>query len=145
MDVVELVEDDQARTIDLWSRAGLVRPWNDPEEDFRQALGTPTSTLLGVFCEHELVGSMMVGFDGHRGWLYYAAVDPAARRRGVASGLVRAGEAWLVERGVRKVQLMVRSGNDDALEFYDAIGYERGDVTLMQKWLIDPAAPGTRR
>ncbi len=101
--------------------------------------------MLGAFIDDELLATVMAGFDGHRGWLYYVAVEPHRLREGIGRALVGAAEVWLAERGAGKVQLMVRAGNEGAEHFYDALGYERGDVILMQKWLVDPGVPTTNR
>jgi ribosomal protein S18 acetylase RimI-like enzyme len=119
----------------LWEASGLTRPWNDPRADARLALDGPTSAILGSWDEGALVGSIMVGFDGHRGWVYYLAVAPEHRRRGLGRALMEAAEAWLRERGAPKIQLMVREGNDAALGFYDALGLERQGVVTLGKFL----------
>ena len=77
----------------------------------------------------------MVGHDGHRGWVYYVAVDPSARGRDLGRQIMRAAERWLRQRGAVKVQLMVRAGNTEALAFYDRVGYSAEDVTVMSRWL----------
>lgn len=77
----------------------------------------------------------MVGHDGHRGWLYYLAVDPARQRRGVGRALVAAAEDWLATRGVPKVHLMVRESNAAVAAFYRRLGYDPMPRLNMQKWL----------
>ena len=124
---------DEAATVALWHAAGLTRPWNDPAADFRMALANATSALLLARDGPELLGSVMVGFDGHRGWVYYLAADPARRGRGIGRALMAAAEAWLVERGCPKIQLMVRGDNHAAKGFYAAIGYEVQDVVTLGK------------
>ena len=126
---------DEAATVALWHAAGLTRPWNDPAADFRMALGNPTSTVLLATEGEALIGSVMVGFDGHRGWIYYLAADPARRRRGIGRALMAAAEGWLIERHCPKIQLMVRGDNLDAKGFYAAIGYEVQDVVTLGKRL----------
>ena len=66
----------------------------------------------------------MVGFDGHRGWVYYLAVDPSARRKGLGRALMQAAEAWLCRMGPPQIQLMVRADNTQALAFHRALGLE---------------------
>ena len=130
---------DEAATVALWHAAGLTRPWNDPAADFRMALANATSALLLARDGPELLGSVMVGFDGHRGWVYYLAADPARRGRGIGRALMAAAEAWLVERGCPKIQLMVRGDNHAAKGFYAAIGYEvQGVVTLGKRFGGNP-------
>jgi ribosomal protein S18 acetylase RimI-like enzyme len=122
---------DAAELVALWQACGLTRPWNDPHADFALALGNPTSTVLLARDGDVLIGSVMAGFDGHRGWIYYLAVAPDRQRGGIGRALMAAAEAWLAERDAPKVQLMVREGNAAALGFYARLGYTaQGAVTL---------------
>lgn len=115
---------DERAVVALWESAGLTRPWNDPSADLRSALETPTSTVLGARTpEGDLVGTVMVGYDGHRGWVYYLAVDETHRGAGLGRALMVAAEAWLVAEGAPKIQLMVRDTNTAVLGFYAALGY----------------------
>lgn len=126
---------DEAEVIALWQAAGLTRPWNDPGTDFRLALANPTSCVLVAGREGGVTGAVMVGFDGHRGWVYYLATAPAHRKQGVGRRLMAAAEAWLANIGSPKIQLMVRGDNLAARGFYDAIGYELQDVVTIGKRL----------
>ena len=126
---------DRDTVIALWEASDLTRPWNDPVADFDRALAGPSSTILVGVEGGELLATAMAGDDGHRGWVYYVAVSPGARGRGHGAAIMRAAEAWLRDRGVRKVQLMVREGNETALGFYGAIGYERNPVHVLARWL----------
>ena len=120
----------------LWETCGLTRPWNPPEIDLAHALDNPTSTVFIARANSSapIIGTVMAGFDGHRGWLYYLAVDPSAQRAGVARALIDAAESWLAEQGARKVQLMVRSGNP-AAGLYEHLGYERQETAVYGRWL----------
>ncbi|WP_395942385.1 GNAT family N-acetyltransferase, partial [Brevundimonas aurantiaca] len=80
-------------------------------------------------------GTIMVGFDGHRGWVYYLAVDPGRRRRGLGRSLMAAAEDWLMVRGAPKLQLMVRSDNEAAMGFYQRLGLERQEVIVLGRRL----------
>ncbi len=84
MDVRELAPADVADVVELWTQAGLTRPWNDPERDYLRSLAGSTSSVLGVRHGQSLVGTVMVGHDGHRGWVYYLAVSPTRGERGSA-------------------------------------------------------------
>ena len=119
----------------LWEACGLTRPWNDPERDARLALEGAASAILGLRDDSTLIGSVMTGFDGHRGWVYYLAVAPDRRREGLGRRLMEAAEAWLCARGAPKLQLMVRAGNAEALGFYEALGLERQDVVTLGRFL----------
>jgi ribosomal protein S18 acetylase RimI-like enzyme len=119
----------------LWHEAGLTRPWNDPDADLAVALRGPSSTVLAALDGERLAGTAMVGHDGHRGWVYYLAVAPDARRSGVGRALMAAAEEWLREREVPALNLMVRSENAAALGFYDRLGYTTGDVVVRARRL----------
>lgn len=127
---------DRDAVIELWRACGLVVPHNPPAGDFDFARAGPSSDVLVLRQEGRVAGSVMVGHDGHRGWIYYLAVDPAVQRQGLGAALVGAAERWLRDRGVRKIQLMVRETNRGVLDFYHRLGYEPSPVTVMQRWLV---------
>ena len=126
---------DVPALVALWETCGLTRPWNDPERDAGLAIEGATSAILGVRDGDRLIASVMVGFDGHRGWAYYLAVAPDRRRAGLGRQLMDAAGAWLRERGAPKLQLMVRTTNADALGFYEALGLDRQDVVTLGRFL----------
>jgi ribosomal protein S18 acetylase RimI-like enzyme len=137
MEVLELTIDDADAAAELWTETGLTRPWNDPHADLRRAIVGPTSVVLGVKHDSELIGSVMVGSDGHRGWVYYLSVRKASQNAGLGIELMRAAEEWLRRNGAVKVQLMVRKENDAAFSFYERRGYETSDVHVLSKWLVE--------
>ena len=126
---------DRDAVIALWRACSLTRDWNDPHDDFDLAMANPTSTILLAREGGGIIGTVMVGFDGHRGWVYYLGVDPAARRGGTGRALMAAAEAWLAGRGAPKVQLMIREGNTAALAFYAALGFAPQPLAMMDKML----------
>jgi ribosomal protein S18 acetylase RimI-like enzyme len=131
----EMRDPDEPAVISLWHAAGVSRPWNPPERDIAFARRGPHSTILVGLDGEALIASAMVGEDGHRGWVYYVAVDPAAQGGGTGRAMMAAAEIWLQGRGVWKVQLMVRSDNTAVHDFYKALGYEATDVVMFQKWM----------
>lgn len=135
MEIRELEDNDASSAIALWTETGLTRPWNDPEANYLRASNETTSAVLGHKHRDELVGTVMVGFDGHRGWVYYLAVAQHQRGEGIRSALMTLAEQWLRERGASKVQLMVRTENESALRFYGKFGYEPSDVVVLARWL----------
>jgi ribosomal protein S18 acetylase RimI-like enzyme len=138
MDIAELTMADRAAATGLWDEAGLIRPWNEPGGDFDRALRGPTSTVLGAFDAGDLAATVMVGHDGHRGWVYYLAVTRARRRRGLGRRMMEEAESWLRERGAVKLNLMVRNGNTEALGFHRQLGYCDAEVTVLARWIVDP-------
>jgi ribosomal protein S18 acetylase RimI-like enzyme len=125
---------DEEAVVLLWQACGLTVSYNDPAKDFRFALGKPSSDVL-VVDDDGIMGSLMVGHDGHRGWIYYLAVAPARQRRGLGRALVTAAEQWLSQRGIEKLNLMVREHNHAVAAFYEKLGFDLMPRINMQKWL----------
>ena len=133
-------DSDESAVIALWHVCGLTRPWNPPSADIALLRGSDHGEILVATQKDGVVGSVMVGHDGHRGWAYYLAVAPSCRRGGLGTRLMRAAEAWLRERGIRKVELMIRDTNTEVTAFYARLGYDKEPVKVMSRWL-----DGTRR
>ncbi|MBI4899150.1 MAG: GNAT family acetyltransferase [Actinobacteria bacterium] len=131
MTIVELGTEAADAAVDLWTASDLTRPWNDPYGDFARAVAGPSSAVLGLYDGETLVGTAMVGVDGHRGWVYYLAAHPARRGEGIGLALVAAVERWVEERGMPKIQLMVRRTNTAVVGFYAALGYAEQDCVVL--------------
>ena len=127
---------DTEAVISLWHATGLTRPWNNPHQDISRKLKVQPELFLVAVDGRDIVGSVMAGYDGHRGWLYYLASDPARRGQGIARSLVETAEQLLLDMGCPKVQLMVRPDNDIAQGFYEALGFEAFDTWATGKRLI---------
>lgn len=84
-----------------------------------------------------VLGTVMAGYDGHRGWLYAVAVSPRARRRGLGSALVRSAEKRLLALGCRKINLQIRAGNEAVAAFYEQLGYGCEERVSMGKRFAD--------
>jgi ribosomal protein S18 acetylase RimI-like enzyme len=126
---------DQSAVIELWHRCGLVRPVNDPKKDIKRKLKVrPDLFLLGVI-DTKIIASAMAGYEGHRGWINYLAVDPEYQRRGFARQIVNEAERLLHEAGCPKINLQVRTSNSAVIEFYQRIGYSIDDVVSLGKRL----------
>ena len=128
-------DDDVDALVALWRSCDLVRPWNDPHADIALARRSPGCALFVGCAGASLVASVMCGADGHRGWLYYLAVDPRRRERGFGRMLVRHAEGWLASRGMPKVELMVREENVTVRDFYRRLGYEVEPRVVLSRWL----------
>jgi ribosomal protein S18 acetylase RimI-like enzyme len=126
---------DEAAVVALWDRCNLTRPWNDPRKDVRRKLAVQPDLFLVGELDGAVVGTVMVGYDGHRGWINYLGVDPACRRRGLGRALMAEAERRLRQAGCPKVNLQVRTSNADAIEFYRRIGFAMDDVVSLGKRL----------
>ena len=130
--------DDETSVVALWRACDLVASYNDPSKDFHFARAKEGSDILvGLDAEQSIVGSVMVGHDGHRGWIYYVAADPNRRSQGIGRSMVDAAEQWLKHKGVVKVMLLVRETNTQVVDFYNGLGFETVPRVIMQKWLED--------
>ena len=124
---------DTPAIVALWKETNLLVPWNNPEEDIKRAFSTPTSTILVAEIENKLIGTILAGYDGHRGWIYYLAVKPEYQKHGYGRRLVEAAEDWLKSQGAPKIHLLIRKDNSQVQSFYHSIGYETSDVLMMKK------------
>lgn len=129
-------EADRDAVVALWKDCDLVRPWNDPGKDIERKLYVRGDMFLVATDGNEIVGSVMAGYEGHRGWINYLAVHPAWRRRGIARRLMAEAERLLAASECPKVNLQVRSENGDVLAFYRAVGYTVDDVVSLGKRLV---------
>jgi ribosomal protein S18 acetylase RimI-like enzyme len=124
-----------ADVIALWQRCGLTRPWNDPAADIALARKGENAAMLVGRDDSGIVASVLVGHDGHRGWVYYVAVDPECRHKGYGRVIMDAAEDWLRARGIEKLQLMVRPDNSQVQAFYQSLGYLKQERIIYAKWL----------
>ena len=127
---------DESTVVALWRECGLTRPWNDPHRDIQRKLSQQPELFLVATIDDALVGTAMVGFDGHRGWVYYLAVSPLHRKRSIGRALMREAERLLMERGCPKINLLVRSSNTDVIAFYRELGYTQDDAVSLGRRLI---------
>jgi ribosomal protein S18 acetylase RimI-like enzyme len=132
--------DDIAAVIALWQACGLTRPWNDPAGDIALARKGANAVVLVGRDGSGVVASALAGHDGHRGWVYYVAVDPDHRHHGYGRLIMAAAEDWLRARGIEKIQLMVRPDNIEVRSFYQSLGYAEQERVVFAKWL-DGRAP----
>ncbi|CAI1510563.1 GNAT family acetyltransferase [Serratia proteamaculans] len=137
MEIRVFRQDDFEEIITLWERCDLLRPWNDPEMDIERKLNHDPELFLVAEVGGEVVGSVLGGYDGHRGSAYYLGVHPDYRGRGIANALISRLEKKLIARGCPKIQLMVREDNDTVIEMYEKLGYEIQNVTSLGKRLIE--------
>jgi ribosomal protein S18 acetylase RimI-like enzyme len=130
------IEDaDIAAVIALWQRCDLTRPWNDPTADIAMARRGANATVLVGRDGGDILASVLVGHDGHRGWVYYVSVDPNRRGKGYGRAIMNAAEDWLRRAGIEKLQLMVRAGNAKVQAFYETLDYQEQARVIYAKWL----------
>ena len=129
-------QEDEAPLIKLWEKCELVVTWHDPSKDIiRKVQLDPEGLLLG-WHDNSLIASVMAGYEGHRGWLNYLAVDSEFRRKGLGKTMMKAAETYLEQFECPKINLQISAQNHQVNEFYKSIGFLQEDVINMGKRLI---------
>jgi len=136
-------DEDRDAVVELWRRCDLLRPWNDPHKDIARKLADSPDLFFvarlqeaSAGQETPLIAAAMAGYEGHRGWVNYLAVDPSYRGAGVGKVIMQHIEAELLSRGCPKLNLQVRETNTDVIAFYRSIGYDVDAAVSMGKRLI---------
>ncbi|HTO08715.1 MAG TPA: GNAT family acetyltransferase [Myxococcota bacterium] len=135
MRIRAFADSDEERVVALWLHCGLVRPWNDPRKDIARKKRVQRELFLVAEEGGEIVGSVMAGYDGHRGWVNYLAVHESLRRGGLGRALMAEVETRLRASGCPKLNLQVRNDNAAALGFYERLGFQRDEAVSLGKRL----------
>ena len=132
-----IISEAQKRHTDdivlVWEQTQLTRPWNDPVADVDLSLRAHSSILYVAENEEQVVGTVMAGYDGHRGWIYYLAVLPDYQGQGIGKKLYDMAHQWLKDQGAPKVHILIRDDNMTAVSFYERLGFEKSTSLLMGK------------
>ena len=135
MDIRTYRKEDETAVIQLWNRCNLVVPQNNPHKDIQRKLAHQPDLFFVGEENGQIIASVMVGYDGHRGWLNYVAVDPDHQRTGLGRRIVAEAEKRLRALGCPKINLQARRSNSKVLEFYRRLGFIEDDVISMGKRL----------
>lgn len=136
LDIRQFHQQDSEQVVELWRRCGLISATNDPYLDIERKLKVDPELFLVGERQGEIIATVMAGYEGHRGWFNYLAVDPGMRRQGYGRMIVKKAEKLLKERGAPKINLQVRTTNLNVIAFYRSLGYLQDDVISMGKRLI---------
>lgn len=123
--------------VSVWGASGLVRPVNDPYRDIDRKLAEDPEGLLVATDGETVIGVVMAGYDGHRGWINYLGVLPGRQREGVGKALVEAAVDLLRARGCPKVNLQVLKKNAGVVQFYERLGFVEDPVLSMGLRLVN--------
>jgi ribosomal protein S18 acetylase RimI-like enzyme len=135
LEIRPIADGEQSAVAALWRACDLVVSYNDPIADIERCRRSPASELFVGARDGRVVATVMAGEEGHRGWLYYVAVDPSERMHGHARTMIRHAETWLRGRGVPKVMLLIRDTNTRVRDVYERLGYTCEPRLVMSKWL----------
>lgn len=136
MEIRPYTKADEKQVMHLWREVFPDAPsWNDPQLDIRRKAEAQGELFMVASERAEVIGTVMAGYDGHRGWVHYLAVSPEHRRRGVGAALMETAEAALAEMGCPKLNLQVRAGNEAVVAFYEKLGFHVEEPVSMGKRL----------
>lgn len=125
---------DESAVIALWRECDLLRPQNDPRKDIARKLRVNPEWFIVAEIEGRIVGAVMAGYEGHRGWINYLAVEPGRRKTGVGRQLMTEVERVLRAAGCPKINLQVRPENQAAIAFYERLGFVvEGAISLGKR------------
>ncbi|SES95565.1 GNAT family acetyltransferase [Thorsellia anophelis] len=128
--------EDFDTVIVLWERCNLVNDADDPEMDIERKVAHDPDLFLVAEIAGEVIGTLMGGYDGHRGSGFYLAVHPDFRGRGIANALINRLEKKLLARGCPKIHYMLSAENYMAITMYEKLEYEEESTLLLAKRLI---------
>jgi ribosomal protein S18 acetylase RimI-like enzyme len=131
LEIVRYVPSHREAVVDLWKKCGLVVPWNDPVEDIQKKLDFQPDLFLIALLDGRLIGSVMIGYEGHRGWMNYLAVLPEYQKRGYGRKLVERSIEELKKLGCLKLNVQVRESNSGVIEFYRRLGFKDDNVVSL--------------
>ncbi len=130
------LSEDESEVISLWQRCDLTRPWNNPKLDIERKLNDSPELFIVGERDGTIIATVMAGYDGHRGWVHYLAVDPELQKQGYGRQMMQYTEEKLLELGCPKLNLMVRKSNSGVIGFYQSMGYTEDDVVTLSHRLI---------
>jgi ribosomal protein S18 acetylase RimI-like enzyme len=137
------MKNDEKEVVALWDICGLVVPWNNPNQDIERKLKVNPELFLVGTLEGKIAATCMAGYEGHRGWINYLAVSPNLRRKGIGAVMMAEAEKKLKAVGCPKINLQIRTSNQDVVKFYESIGYKDDCVVSMGKRLEVDKTPST--
>ncbi|GBC60515.1 GNAT family acetyltransferase [Desulfonema ishimotonii] len=135
MEIREYRKSDENEVVELWIKCNLTVPWNNPQKDIKRKLQKDRDLFLVGISDGKIIASVMGGYDGHRGWINYLAVDPEYQRKGLARQIMAAAEQRIRGKGCPKINLQVRAANNAVIRFYEAMGYRDDNVISLGKRL----------
>jgi ribosomal protein S18 acetylase RimI-like enzyme len=136
MEIRPFQESDEQDVVALWRAVfGYPAPHNDPAFVIQCKLAIQRDLFFVALLDGRLVGTVLGGYDGHRGWIYSLAVSPGARRRGIGTALMGHVERALRGRGCPKINLQVLASNAEAVPFYEKLGYSVEERVSLGKIL----------
>jgi ribosomal protein S18 acetylase RimI-like enzyme len=135
VEIREYIETDEQQVIDLWMKCHLVVSSNNPMRDIQRKLRVDRDLFLVGILDNKIIATVMGGYEGHRGWINYLAVDPGYQGNGYGRLIMEAVEQRIRSKGCPKINLQVRATNKAVIRFYQSLGYTDDHVIGLGKRL----------
>jgi len=127
----------RSNVVALWKKVfGYEAAHNDPGLVIDKKLVVDDQLFFVAVADEAVVGTIMAGYDGHRGWIYSVAVAPSHRRQRIGRRLVSHAEQALTALGCVKINLQILAGNESVAGFYAALGYSLEPRISMGKRIV---------
>lgn len=128
---------DRLQVVELWRDVfGYETAHNEPHLTISKKIAINDGLFFVAIENTQIVGTVMAGYDGHRGWLYSVSVHPDKRRSGIGSSLVQHAESSLENLGCMKIKLQILDTNESTADFYRSLGYSIEPTINMGKLLF---------
>jgi ribosomal protein S18 acetylase RimI-like enzyme len=128
--------NDEKQVVGLWRKVDIVRITNDPEVDIARKLKHSPELFLVAEKDGLIVGTIMIGWEGHRGWINYLGVLPEYQCTKIGTSLMKKAEEILFEKGCPKINLMIRKTNLKVRDFYKKLGFIEDEVICLGKRIV---------
>jgi ribosomal protein S18 acetylase RimI-like enzyme len=135
VEIRKYIEKDEQEVIALWMKCHLVVSSNNPRRDIQRKLKVDRDLFLVGILDNRIIATVMGGYEGHRGWINYLAVDPGYQRNGYGRLMMEAVERRIRSKGCPKINLQVRATNKAVIQFYRSLGYRDDHVIGLGKRL----------
>ena len=134
MEIRNYISDDREQVAVLWNETfPNSTGHNEPYSAIDRKFDVDDGLFFVAVADATIVGTVLAGYDGHRGWLYSVAVHNDYRRQGIGSSLVRHAESALAQLGCPKLNLQVRANNASVIAFYQSLGFLSEERISMGK------------
>jgi len=126
-------QKDEDVVIELWKICNLIVPKNDPKLEINSKINFQPYLFFVGLLQKKLISTIMVGYEGHRGWINYLVVHPDYQRRGFGRQLMKYATNILSNMGCQKINIQVRESNRSVIQFYKKLGFTDDEVLSYGK------------
>jgi len=133
--VIEQIHEDELKTLyKLWKEAGLkIKKYDEEKYQMEKAVMYNIDTCFVALINKRIIGSVMGGFMGDKGWISRLAVLPSWQKKGIGSKLLKTVIDRLKQKGAISINLSIAKSNEDVIEFYKKHGFKVRESILLEQ------------